>query len=151
MPSRDVNIARRVGLRYVLWGCLGAFAVASLLFGGPHNAAWFAADILGQILVSVSTLVALVWFAAPRLAPSITRWGRALAVPTAALSFLLAVTLGSAVNVVLSARPGEPEPFHDYFVKPMFWLAFLGVPLAAIFGAFLPRSLSQSGYGSGAA
>lgn len=151
MPNQDAVIARKVGLRFVLWGVLGAFAVTSLIFKGPYDAALFAAFFPIQILVSVVTLAAIAWFTAPLLARPIMRWGALFSAPAAVISFLVAALAGTVVNLLVSARPEDLEPVHDYLVEPMLILAVSGAPLAAVIGAFLRRSLSQAGYGSGAA
>lgn len=119
--------------------------VTSYLIAGSNFYDFFSNDSkyagAPPIVIGVfSAIIAGVYF--DRMKPATGFLKTALILP--AIIFFLGAVIGCLVNFVLN---GQLQDFFSWFVKPMYWLVIIGLPLSLFFGSayfFLSKKLRRS-------
>ena len=142
MPELSAARVRAVGYRFALAGTatVAAILLLPLVAAGVYDTA---ASVMGVLVPSAAALFCFVGTVLPALVRRGVLSGAFASAGFGAASYLVALSVGLLVNFVVSPRPGEPEPFRDYVIKPAFWFLLVGVPLSLAFGAPLDRALRK--------
>jgi H+/Cl- antiporter ClcA len=98
----------------------------------------------GQILAGAAVVLVLSWFGAPTVLQRVQKDSKSWSpVSFAILTFLAGAVAGCVLNLALAYDAVHRGSTTSYLLKPLFWLAAIGVPWAAFVGLILGRMLQK--------